>query len=544
MASTILPEHLIAEMRHDVATEDALKARLVLSHLHEIDQATQRAVLEALASGAPAFALPLLVETLVRQPWIDMAQPRVREWIASLAAAAPDEFLRLLRAEHGAALAVMATVAGELGMEAALPALLAAVRDQTSPATLESVIEALGRIGGDEAVSPISEFLYSNSEALITVAARALAIIGTPDAVEKLAQRIGHETHLDEIFIGLLWEIQSQDALKALAATLASSHVHVRSFARQALFLSGATAIPVLLDNLRTSDDDVLIHSLDILGDIGDEAAYNGIRQLLHRHPANPNVRFSAYDALGKLPMQGRGFALASGLEDPVENVRVAAASAIERNLDPVLAAGVRNLTSSGDGNDRKIVRALVTARSLRTLISLTEDEHLRALVAGDLRDRADPEVQGWFAKKFNETGHAGLAAGLAPTRDAVQKRPRVYAVDDSIMVLSIYRSALHGLGFDPVVHAYPAQAIEAILAEPPSAVLTDLNMPEITGIELIRQLRGRYPRSELPIIMVTTQQSAEDDREALDAGADAVIRKPFTPEDLSRALAAAGVHP
>jgi CheY-like chemotaxis protein len=94
------------------------------------------------------------------------------------------------------------------------------------------------------------------------------------------------------------------------------------------------------------------------------------------------------------------------------------------------------------------------------------------------------------------------------------------------------------------VVHAYPAQAIEAILAEPPSAVLTDLNMPEITGIELIRQLRERYPRNELPIIMVTTQQSAEDDREALDAGADAVIRKPFTPDDLSRALAAAGVHP
>lgn len=540
MVSTILPEHLIAEMRHDVATEDALKARLVLSHLHEIDQATQHSVLEALASGAPAFALPLLVETLVRQPWIDMAQPQVREWIASLAAASPDEFLRLLRAEHGAALAVMATVAGELGMEAALPALLAAVRDQTSPLTLESVIEALGRIGGDEAVDPISEFLYSNSEALITVAARALAVIGTPDAVEKLAQRIGHEAHLDEIFIGLLWEIQSQDALKALAATLASSHAHVRSFARQALFLSGVTSIPVLLDNLRTPDDDVLIHSLDILGDIGDEAAYNGIRQLLHRHPANPNVRFSAYDALGKLPMQGRGFALASGLEDPVENVRVAAASAIERNLDPVLAAGVKNLTSSGDGNDRKIVRALVTARSLQTLLSLTEDEHLRALVADDLRDRADPEVQGWFAEKFNETGHAGLA----PTRAAVQKRPRVYAVDDSIMVLSIYRSALHGLGFDPVVHAYPAQAIEAILAEPPSAVLTDLNMPEITGIELIRQLRERYPRNELPIIMVTTQQSAEDDREALDAGADAVIRKPFTPDDLSRALAAAGVHP
>lgn len=533
----IQPEHLIAEMRHDVEVEDVIKARLVLSHLRQIDPASQASVLEVLASGAARFSLPLLAELLAREPWIELSHPLLLERVAALAATDPEFFLQQLSAARGRQLAILAGAASQLEMPGAQGALLAALREETASTVLEAVIEALGRVGGENATNPISEYLYANEPALIAAAARALAHIGSPTAVERLSQRIGVDPELDEIFIGILWEVQTDEALKALVVTLSSPHAHVRAAGRQALYMSGPHAVPVLLDALRSPDDDRVIHCLDILGDIGDASAYAGIRQLLHRHSQNPNIRFSAYEALGKLPMQGRGFALAEGLEDPVDNVRVAAASAIERNLDPALASGVRNLLTTGGEQDRRILRALVTARSAETLLALAADSRLRALLVNDFMERSHAETTLWFAERFRARGADGLAAEISARKAAAAERARVFAVDDSLLILSIYRSALHGLGYEPVLFDRPDEAIEAALSDPPALVFTDLNMPEITGIDLIRRLRERHQADELPIFLVTTQQSAEDDRDALDAGATAVLRKPFTPEDLGRAL-------
>lgn len=58
----------------------------------------------------------------------------------------------------------------------------------------------------------------------------------------------------------------------------------------------------MLAENLCSGDPDVQIHSLNVLGDIGDPAAIAPIRKLLHSHPENPNVRFAAYEALGLYP--------------------------------------------------------------------------------------------------------------------------------------------------------------------------------------------------------------------------------------------------
>jgi len=68
----------------------------------------------------------------------------------------------------------------------------------------------------------------------------------------------------------------------------------------------------------------LVIHSLNVLGDIGDEAAIPAIRSLLHNQPEDANVRFAAYEALGNLPVGKGAFVLAAGLEDPDSSVRAA----------------------------------------------------------------------------------------------------------------------------------------------------------------------------------------------------------------------------
>jgi DNA-binding response OmpR family regulator len=105
-------------------------------------------------------------------------------------------------------------------------------------------------------------------------------------------------------------------------------------------------------------------------------------------------------------------------------------------------------------------------------------------------------------------------------------------------MILNIYKETLHELGFDPVLFEFPASAIEWLQKERPLLVLTDLNMPDITGVQLAEEIRKKYRSKELPIIMVTTQNEANDNEAATKAGVDKIIHKPFNAKSLKAALA------
>ena len=67
--------------------------------------------------------------------------------------------------------------------------------------------------------------------------------------------------------------------------------------------------------------------------------------------------------------------------------------------------------------------------------------------------------------------------------------------------------------------------------------VLTDLNMPDITGIQLTEQIRQHYSSEELPVIMVTTQNEATDNEAARSAGINDILHKPFNAESLGAAI-------
>ena len=67
--------------------------------------------------------------------------------------------------------------------------------------------------------------------------------------------------------------------------------------------------------------------------------------------------------------------------------------------------------------------------------------------------------------------------------------------------------------------------------------VLTDLNMPEITGVMLSAEIRKKYTSKELPIIMVTTQNESNDNEAAYGAGVNKIIQKPFNAQSLKAAM-------
>ena len=134
--------------------------------------------------------------------------------------------------------------------------------------------------------------------------------------------------------------------------------------------------------------------------------------------------------------------------------------------------------------------------------------------------------------------GYDSLAEQIIPEK-AVKSagRLKVFAIDDSKMILSVYRTILHNLDCDSQLFEFPVRALERLQKEKPDVILSDLNMPDITGIEFTKRVRKTYNEAELPIIMVTTQDDERDTADAISAGVNGFLKKPFTEGHIGKAL-------
>jgi two-component system KDP operon response regulator KdpE len=106
-----------------------------------------------------------------------------------------------------------------------------------------------------------------------------------------------------------------------------------------------------------------------------------------------------------------------------------------------------------------------------------------------------------------------------------------VLVVDDEPSIRISLRTILSGLGFVIVEAARGEEALSLVRTAQFDVVLLDINMPGMGGIEVCRLMRKSSPR--LPIVMLTVQGSEERKVEALDAGADDYITKPFQLREL-----------
>ena len=109
----------------------------------------------------------------------------------------------------------------------------------------------------------------------------------------------------------------------------------------------------------------------------------------------------------------------------------------------------------------------------------------------------------------------------------------RILAVDDSPSMRDMVRIALSGAGFQVTQAADGAEALEIARNDSFDLVLSDVNMPRMDGISLIRALRAEANYKHTPILMLTTESSADRKREGKDAGATGWIVKPFDPDQL-----------
>ena len=117
----------------------------------------------------------------------------------------------------------------------------------------------------------------------------------------------------------------------------------------------------------------------------------------------------------------------------------------------------------------------------------------------------------------------------------AVHKK--VLIIDDSPAQVKLIQGLLAKEGYWPVGLNDPKRVEEMITSERPSVILLDVVMPDRNGFQICRDLKGSSEFNTIPVIMVTSKDSASDKFWGEQQGADGYVTKPFTREELLRAV-------
>ena len=120
----------------------------------------------------------------------------------------------------------------------------------------------------------------------------------------------------------------------------------------------------------------------------------------------------------------------------------------------------------------------------------------------------------------------------------AVNTNMRVLIVDDFSTMRRIIKNILRQLGFNNIIEADDGTAAWEILTKDQvDFIISDWNMPQMTGIELLRKVRASEEFGDLPFLMVTAEAQQENIIEAVQAKVSNYIVKPFTPETLGQKI-------
>ncbi len=109
----------------------------------------------------------------------------------------------------------------------------------------------------------------------------------------------------------------------------------------------------------------------------------------------------------------------------------------------------------------------------------------------------------------------------------------RVLVVEDSATMRAFVVSALESRGFEVATAKSGFEALKVLPKERYQLIITDVNMPDINGLELVRYIRDSPGHKECPLILISTDGRERDRERGMKLGASAYLVKPFSPDDL-----------
>ncbi len=550
--SGINAEEFIEELIFCIKEEDVVKAKALLqfSSDAEVDADVQRRALIELAKGPEKVVFPLL-EYLTK---LEISDPKIQEALYDLildkSYGNTDLVIKYITENEKKARLMFLKASGDLLLTEIAPFLQKIIKEDKDKEILVAAITSLGSFRLPDSLALFAKMASQEEEQVRRVAIFAISEMGGNDAVDQLISFIGDDEETNKLTVEALGEIQDLYSLDKLTELLGSKVTIVRDTAIDQLMRLGIKATPILTKAFQNAEADYLVHLVTTLGYIGDPASISPILDIINTQPDDANIRQAAYEAMERIPSPKTAICLVQGLQDPVESVRMSAARAIDKNLSKALVAGLRNVVREGSEESQNAVAALIDSDSCNIFNFLVEEESFMELAQTHVTTKADPTTRKTFLKQMGSIGQKDFAEDVAQKitqiDEPADKEAQIFVVDDSKMMLKLYQNKLTALGFTPVTFDKPENAIPEIIKKKPDLVITDLNMPNISGLELTREVRKKYTRQDVPILMITTQSDFIEEKEGdiliddsvlTKSGINKILHKPFSDEDFHKAV-------
>lgn len=113
----------------------------------------------------------------------------------------------------------------------------------------------------------------------------------------------------------------------------------------------------------------------------------------------------------------------------------------------------------------------------------------------------------------------------------------KALVVDDEIHIVQVVAIKLRNNGFDVTTAENGAVALEAVERDKPDVIVTDFQMPVMTGVEFVENLRKNPETVDIPVIMLTARGFAIEDERKEELNISACLSKPFSPRELLQSV-------
>jgi CheY-like chemotaxis protein len=113
----------------------------------------------------------------------------------------------------------------------------------------------------------------------------------------------------------------------------------------------------------------------------------------------------------------------------------------------------------------------------------------------------------------------------------------KVLVVDDEIHIVYVVAIKLRNNGYEVITAGNGAEAFELVREEKPDIIVTDFQMPVMTGLELVKKLRQCEATKDIPVIMLTARDFAIEEEQKQDLQISEFVSKPFSPKELLRSI-------
>jgi len=404
------------------------------------------------------------------------------------------------------------------------------------------ILSALSLIQPPEALDLFRQYTTHKDSLISSLSIEAVGKYKDTYSVDALCKMVA-ESEADDRYeecditvanaIDALAMINNNEAISFLASKIHHRNPVARRIIHAVFPRLGPETIHHIAPFLLSPDTDLKIMAANILGTIGDKKGADFIVDAVDKGLVDhPNVKFAVYEALGQICSMKSLVHLSDGLSEQDPSILIAVVSSLNNQINPGVVKKVKQTIEKDETQAGRLIIAIVVSRALSLFEALYEDETIGDKMIKAILKLNDKGLCGAFSKKLNamENQRAKADADKIKSISASELKKRILIVDDSKSMLAFYRMVASVMQISVAAAENGRQALDILESDNSfDLILTDLNMPVMTGIELTQKVRANHAMDHIPIVVATTESEQSQEQLARKMGVNDFIQKPFT---------------